>query len=334
MICGKRTKKLTPDGILELISSFDIFKYYMPDNSWKINQATNSPLRKDKNPSWLIGNKNGILHFNDFATGQRGDCFEFVKQLFHMSTINEVLHKIDQDFNLGISSGEIGDYKKIVNQYHQPEELGKRYCLIQVVTRKFTNSELKFWGEYHQSLEDLRANNIYSIKSLYLNKSKFALKDEELRFGYLYEGGWWKLYFPEREKKHKWLSNVPLVTVYGLNNLMSSKNAIITKSLKDYLVCKKVYENVAHVQNESIAAFSKETVEYINNNSKEVFLGFDSDVAGKAASFLITKAFGWKHINTPDRLLPQINDFAGWAKLEGLDVIREHFIKKGLINEY
>lgn len=327
MICGEKKKSLTPETVLSLISEFDIYKMYVPDLT--LNRAMLSPLRKENSPSFLISNTNGHLHFIDFATGEKGDSFTFVKLRYSLS-LDEALHKIDQDFSLGISSGGDCNYKRIISQYSQPEELGKRYSLIQVVTRKFTKEDLEYWGSYFQTIDDLRNNNIYSLKTVYLNKKKFPL-DDNLRFGYLYEGGWWKIYQPLSDRKRKWMGNVPLTMTYGMSNLDKNCNTLICKSLKDMLVCKKVYPNVMQVQNESLGSFSKETVEYINNNSKEVFLGFDADPPGKSSSLIITKTFGWKHINSPDRLLPATKDFSDWSKLEGLDVIREHFIKKGVM---
>lgn len=334
MITGVRKKELTPESVLNLISEFDIYRLYMPDKDWKINQATTSPFRVDHNPSFSISNRNGQLHHIDFAdSNYQGDCFEFVKQMFHITTLNDVLKKIDQDFGLGFySNSNPGEYKRIVKEYIQPEELGKRYSLIQVKTRKFTDTELLYWKDYYQDINDLRANNIYSIKELYLNRQRIMLEENELRFGYFYpELGCWKIYKPHSERKYKWISNVPLITTYGLNNLNKEYNTLIVDSLKDYLICRKVYNYVVQVQNESLASFSEETVNYIKQNSREVFYGGDSDSAGKQASYAITQAFGFIHINPPDRLLPQGKDWGEWCKLEGLEVIREHFIKKGLI---
>jgi hypothetical protein len=166
-----------------------------------------------------------------------------------------------------------------------------------------------------------------------LNKQLFSLKDNELRFGYFYDG-FWKIYFPNKEKRGKWLSNVPLNTTYGLKNLNNEHNSLICKSLKDYMVCKKIYPNVCHVQNESLAAFSNETVDFINKNSKDVFYGGDSDRPGKDASFAITRAFGFKHINPPDNLLPEIKDFADWSKEKGLQELENHFVKKRLFGNF
>ncbi len=160
-ITGKKRIKLTPDGVLDKISEYDIFRFYISDKSWKLNVPMLSPFRQENNPSFIIGNKHGRLSFIDFAdTSLRGDCFTFVKQLHNLSTMDDVLRLIDRDFSLGISSKPTGDYKKIVAEYKQPEELGKRYSLIQVVTRKFTNEELAYWNQYYQDVQDLRDNNV------------------------------------------------------------------------------------------------------------------------------------------------------------------------------
>jgi len=331
MIRGRKKVNLTPDSILEMISDYDIYKFYMPHQNWKINTVTYSPFRNEKNPSFIIGYRGGTLRFHDFADSTNsGNCFNFVMKMFHTS-LNDALLMIDRDFDLGIvNASSTKNYERIVSNYTQPTATSKREFFIQVKPRKFTHEELAYWNEYYQDIDDLRANNVYSIDTLYLNKQKFPLKDTELRFGYLYEGHW-KIYVPyTTNKRGKWLSNVPLATAKGLENLRPEKNTLICKSLKDYMVCRKVYPHVCHIQNESTAALSNEVVEFIKNNSKEVFYGGDSDVPGKKASFAITESFGFRHINPPDDLLPEVKDFADWAKLEGLEVIRLHFRKKGL----
>jgi len=152
MIKGKRREQLTPETILSKISEYDIFKWYMP-NPWKMNNVTYSPFRSENNPSFIIGNKYGNLSFIDFAdTSKRGNCFVFVKLLFNLSSIDDVLRLIDRDFGLGISTKNIEDVKRVVPEYKQPESLGKRYSLIQVVTRKFTNEELEYWNQLMKNL--------------------------------------------------------------------------------------------------------------------------------------------------------------------------------------
>lgn len=333
MIQGKRKLQLTPECILEKISDYDIFRFYMPDKSWKLNQATFSPFRKENNPSFLIGNRKGYISFIDFAdTNLRGDCFTFVKLLFGFGKLDDALRLIDKDFGLGILSGtDTQEYKKIVAEYKQPE-INKRTSLIQVVTRKFTNEELSYWNQYHQSLDDLRANNVYAIKKLYLNKQLFYIKDTELRFGYLYDGHW-KIYRPFADKKSKWVpNNVPITAMDGKENIINCKVAFINKSKKDYMVMKKVFPCSCAVQNEGMGCFSPENVEYLKANSDVQILSFDSDVTGVQNSQQITKLFDFGYANVPRKYLKEgIKDWADLAKAHGLKTIEDYLTEKKLI---
>ena len=334
MITGERKVRLTPQAILQKISEYDIFRFYMPDKTWKINQATLSPFRSENNPSFVIGNKRGFLSFIDFAdTSKRGDCFTFVKMLYSLSTMDDVLRMIDRDFGLGfLPNTRTGEYKQITKEYKQPDDVGKRYSLIQVVTRKFTNEELEYWNQYHQNIDDLRANNVYAIKKLYLNKQLFPLKDTELRFGYFYDGHW-KIYRPFADKKSKWLpNNVPITAMDGKENIVNCDIAFINKSKKDYMVMKKVFPCSCAVQNEGLGCFSDENVEYLKANSDRQILSFDSDETGVHNSKQITELFDFEYMNVPRRYLSEkIKDWADLAKAHGYEPIESYLKQKGLL---
>jgi hypothetical protein len=334
MITGKKKTKLTMQSVLDKITEYDIFRWYMPDKSWKLNRVTYSPYRNESNPSFIIGNKNGNLSFIDFAdTSRRGDCFEFVKTLHNLSSMDDVLKLIDRDFHLGIASGVVTEeYKKIVSAYKQPEDLGKRYSLIQVITRKFNNDELAYWNSYHQSLQDLRDNNVYAVKKVFLNKSLFAIKDNELTFGYFYDGHW-KIYRPFADKKVKWVpNNVPITAMDGKLDITNCDVAFINKSKKDYMVMKKLFPCSCAVQNEGIGCFSEENIEYLRANSKKQILSFDSDVTGVANSQQITKVFGFGYLNVPKKYLTEgIKDWADLAKIHGMEVIENYLKQKKLL---
>lgn len=334
MIKGERKVKLTPQAVLQKISEYDIFRMYMPEKDWKINQATFSPFRQENNPSFVIGNRKGFLSFIDFAdTNKRGDCFTFVKMLHNLSNMDDVLRMIDRDFGLGfLPQTATGDYKVITKLYKQPEDVGKRYSIIQAVTRKFTNEELEYWNQYHQSLDDLRANNVYAIKKLYLNKQLFPLKDTELRFGYLYDGHW-KIYRPFADKKNKWVpNNVPITMMDGKEDISNCRIAFINKSKKDYMVMKKIFPCSCAVQNEGIACFSDENVEYLKANSDRQILSFDSDETGVHNSKQITELFDFEYINVPRRYLSEgIKDWADLVKTYGYYPVENYLRQKGLL---
>lgn len=334
MITGERKVRLTPQAVLQKISEYDIFRFYMPEKGWKINQATFSPFRQENNPSFVIGNKKGFLSFIDFAdTSKRGDCFTFVKMLHNLSSMDDVLRMVDRDFGLGfLPNTATGDYKIITKEYKQPEDIGKRYSIIQVITRKFTQEELSYWNDYHQSLDDLRANNVYAIKKLYFNKQLFPLKDTELRFGYLYDGHW-KIYRPFADKKNKWVpNNVPITMMDGKENIVNCKVAFINKSKKDYMVMKKVFPCSCAVQNEGLGCFSDENVEYLKANSDRQILSFDSDETGVHNSKQITELFGFDYTNVPRKYLSEgIKDWADLVKTYGYYPVENYLRQKQLL---
>lgn len=333
MIQGKKRVKLTPDSILEKISEYDIYKMYMPHQNWKINVVTYSPFRNEKNPSFIIGYRGGALRFVDFGDSSRkGGCFNFVMMLFNVS-LNDALLMIDRDFDLGIVSGSsTKNYERIVSDYAQPTATSKREYFIQVKTRKFTHEELAYWNGYYQDIDDLRANNVYSIDTVYLNKQKFPMKDSELRFGYLYEGHW-KIYRPFADKKNKWMpNNVPITMMDGLDDITDCDVAFINKSKKDYMVMKKVFPCCCAVQNEGMGCFSEENVEFIKENSERQILSFDSDETGVKNSKLISDKFGFDYCNVPRIYLDEgIKDWADLARIHGLKTIEKYLTQKELI---
>jgi hypothetical protein len=54
MIKGKKYVRISAELILSKISEYDIFRFYMPNNGWKLGQATYSPFRDEKNPLTLV----------------------------------------------------------------------------------------------------------------------------------------------------------------------------------------------------------------------------------------------------------------------------------------
>jgi len=332
-IQGKKRINLTPDSILNKISEYDIYKFYMPHQNWKINVVTYSPFRNEKNPSFIIGYRAGSLKYCDFGdSSKKGGCFDFVMMLFNIS-LREAMLMIDRDFDLGIvNASSTKNYERIVSDYAQPTATSKREFFIQVKTRKFTNEELAYWNMYYQDIDDLRANNVYSIDTVYLNKQKFPIKDSELRFGYLYEGHW-KIYRPYADKKNKWMpNNVPITMMDGLDDITNCDVAFINKSKKDYMVMKKIYPCCCAVQNEGMGCFSEENIEYLKENSDRQILSFDSDETGVKNSQLITDKFGFEYCNVPKLYLGEgIKDWADLARIHGLKTIEKYLIERELL---
>jgi len=333
MIKGKKKVALTQENILKIISEYDIFKMYMPGN-WQVNQLTHSPFREDKDPSFLISNRYGSLGYIDYGrTEYRGDCVHFVRQLFSLPSLDATLKKIDQDFGLGLSSGNpTGKYQQIIKDYKQPESIGKRYAKIQVQPKKFTKMDLDYWNLFYQDVSDLKRENIYSVAKIFLNKKRFSFDETQPCFGYFYEGDW-KIYRPFESKKRKWLpNNVPITAMDGKDCIKDADIAFINKSKKDYMVIRKLLSTTCAVQNEGIACFSPENVKFLRDNSKRQILSFDSDAVGVKSSLQITDMFGFDYCNVPKKYLAEgINDWAGLAQKYDLNIIEKYLIDKQIL---
>ena len=108
--------------------------------------------------------------------------------------------------------------------------------------------------------------------------------------------------------------------------------------MKDALCLKKLGVCSIATQSENAKIFDYDEtdekdinlVEKLESFSKEIVINFGSDEQGKKQSRIITEKTGWRHYNTPDRLLPDINDVAEWMKNDEKALI-EHLKLKNIL---
>lgn len=324
---GKLKQILNKDNILSKISPYDIYRYYL-GHDFTSGYKYPSPFRAEKDGSFSVKMMDdGHLVHKDFGGENKGDCFSFVQQLYPGLSFFDVLKKIDRDMKLGIG-GEEG-YKEITRGYRKDIKKPREKIIIPTI-RSFTQEDLDYWKDYCFEERDLERDEIFAASSYKIGKIKVNA-GSDLMFAYRF-GQYWKIYKPF-DPEFKWISNVPLTWAYGLENLKVGEKAIIAKSRKDMGVLRKIYPYVCGVQNESLEAFSEETINHIKENSSEAYYGGDSDVPGKKASYAITEAYGFKHLNVPDKYLKKgIKDFADWVKYDGHLRRIETFLKnKGIL---
>lgn len=299
MKIAKKPRFITKEEIMKKISEYDIYRYYFGE--FQVNKKYLNRLRGDKShPSFSISTKHGDgLYHVDFASDYwRGNCFNLVQQIFRCD-YQTALRQIDKDFGLGLS--DPSTYKEVSPIIWEPPKVIKerKSTIIQVKTRGFYSEELEYWNGYSIDLQDLRGNDevsVHAIDTLYLNGEKIHVKND-LVFGYLFHQKYWKIYRPF-SKSQKWMTNCPLTEMYGLSNIQDCDKSIITKSVKDYLVCKKFLTDcTCGVQNESTIAISDENIEYIIENSKERYVIFDNEEVGvESCKFYNDKGFGYWNV--------------------------------------
>jgi DNA primase len=98
------------------------------------------------------------------------------------------------------------------------------------------------------------------------------------------------------------------------------------------MVMKKIFPCSCAVQNEGIACFSQENVDYLKANSKEQILSFDSDVTGVKNSQQITQLFNFDYCNVPNHLIKEgIKDWSDWVKVYGYEPLINYLKTKEIL---
>ena len=319
--------------IFEKVSQEQIFRYYYP-YKFTLNQRCLSCFQKENNPSMIIGTKSnsGDIVFKCFNSPEKGDCINFVMQMFNLDYLDALL-KIAEDFGLKESSNT--KYEQIIKELPKTTVIKQKKAPdIVVSTRPFNSNELNYWNDYYQDISDLKRENIYVPKKIWINKNPIDLKASELTFCYYYpENDKWKIYKPNASKEKKWFTNQAFDHVEDIEKVKNCPKVLISKSKKDKLVLSKAlnFSCLVTTQAEDITCFNQNSITILNT-CKEVYTVYDNDLKGKTASWALTNNFGWKHCNVPDELLKNgVSDFADWAKITNLKTIEDYFKLKNII---
>lgn len=332
MTLAMKIPEITLDLIYSKISDYDIYRYMIGD--FKIGEAVCNRYRKDRDPSFVVyvGQSGHLFHLDYGDDRFRGGIFDLVMQVYPGLTLDGALRKVASDF--GITDAQSEEYKKITSQYVKPTIDMKKHALIQVSVKKWEKVELEYWNSYGITQEQLRAEDVYSVKTWCLNRKIQYIGPGELCFAYRFDSGF-KIYYPTRTKESggKWFSNICTSTIENLQALENADKVLIVKSRKDRLSLQNILPNYAiiSVQNESTACFNEGFTGTLQG--KDVIISYDADGPGVKSCKTICDKYGYRYVNTPRHLLKEgIKDWADWRKARGNDdEIIEFLNKKGLI---
>lgn len=297
-IQSKKDSALTLENLLKRVSEYDIYAHYMGE--FKLGNVYNSPIRKDKNPSFsvFVSRKSGKLLYRDFATGDSGDVINFVSAITGVTNFNDILIRISEDLQLKTKK-----YAKRTMNYTSEKNTN-----IGVVRQVFTEKDKKYWKQYNISMATLNKYNVSSIKYYLCNgEVKGIYSEDNPMFAYkVYDK--FKIYRPLANKYAKWRTNLSDADIQGYEQLPKTGDLlIITKSLKDVMV---LYE----MGISAIAASSESTfipdiaLEALSKRFKTILVCYDRDVPGVQSvrkikrktglnSFLVHKKFKAKDIS-------------------------------------
>ena len=261
---------ITLEYILSKVTEYDIYAHYL--GQFKVGMIYQSPFRKDKNPSFGIfySKRTKQLLFKDHGTGECGNVIKFVQLYTGKTNYNDILQDIVAKLN--ITPETRLDSSK---QYIPSTE-----TIIGVVRQEFTDTDIKYWGQFNISTKTLKKFNVNSIKYYLCNGVvKGIYKPENPMYAYKVYNNF-KVYRPLGDKYTKWRNNLTEYDVQGYEQLpKKGEICIITKSLKD-VMC--LYEmGIPAVSPSSESTWLPDTVlEDILKRFKRVLICFDRDGPG------------------------------------------------------
>ena len=311
MIKGNKKQEFLKieDILFATNGGYDIFQYYLG----KVEKQMSRPWGKtEKKMSWGVFPRGGVWFWKDQATEEGGSAIQFVEKYFGL-TMQEAKDKICWDF--GLKTGKEVNANPVKITWEKPEVVDKEYIPISFTTRPFSKREHEFWNLAEVTEEHCNKYNCFAVKDLAINrKKKWIGKDEIVFVFWCPEEDGAKIYFPEREKDQKFRNNVSYHHLWNYGKLENCDNLIVQKSVKDMIVTAVLTECVTATQAEAVKIFDTNTVEAINKISKTPWIWYGSDWDGVKKCKEITDTNGWKYINTPKALLPEVNDVYSFVR--------------------
>lgn len=297
--------ELTKENILRRIQPEYIFSYYIP--GLVINKRISSPLRKDRNPSFIVGNKFGKIGYKDFSTGESGNCFDFVQVKFNC-TFLEALKIINRDLGIGLSD-ENGNLQSSVpvRREYEVREYESSERSIKIKSRKWSSADKAFWSSFGISRKTLELYEVKPLEFYWLDDYCFKVKG--LAYSYRFDTGIYKIYQPHNE--FKWMYNGSGDIIQGLKQLEFKSNYIvITKSLKDVMLLRELGIESIAPQAESVV-LKEPIMNVLYDYYDTVYTLSDYDNAGIHFAWMMRRLYNTKPLFLTDKVWNRGNGLKG-----------------------
>ena len=273
---------LTKSNILNFISEKDIILRYLPAN-FEFNTLFSSPFRKDSHPSFHIKlYNNNTVSFKDFKTGEKGNPFDFVSELYGIN-FKDTLLKIASDFNILNNFIYTDDnkvkVKKVAKYENVTKILNASYNHIEIIPKAWEREEVEYWSNININVDVAhKIGKIIPISGYYLNGTYYSTPDLSFAYCEKKDGVWtYKIYRPFNTFR-KWVNNNDYSVIELWDSLPPTGDVVcITSSRKDALC---IY-NITGIptiapQGESVR-IKPNVFKELTTRFKKVYLLFDND---------------------------------------------------------
>lgn len=289
------------EEILNRVTEADILAYYLGVS--EVPCVINSPLRKDKNPSFGLYSTDGKrIFYTDLSTRDRGGLFDLLGNMWNCSYI-EVLDRVNKDIPKFKTSSCIRSYTPCsivpTNNYNKTTDL---QCKI----REWRKYDIEYWNSYGVPLNWLKYAEVYPISHKIVIKDghRYAFGADKYAYAYVEhkEGKvTLKIYQPlVKDKRRKWSNKHDMSVISLWTKVPSYGDKIcICSSLKDAL-CLWANTGIPSlaIQGEGYN-MSNTAVSELKRRYKEIFILFDNDEAGLIDGEKLSASTGFTNIVLP-----------------------------------
>ena len=273
-------------------------------NIKRIPCVINSPLRRDKHPSFALYTPNGTdVNYKDFSTGESGGIYKLLSLLWHCK-IPDVRIKIYHDFkcdnthDIVVRLPSQNNNKNIVMSVNEKSEL---QCKI----RDWEDYDIEYWNSYGVDIKWLKYCEVYPISHKIIKRGnristfradKYAYTFVERKEGRVTH----KFYQPFNTNGYKW-QNSHDKSVLGLWSKMppSGDKVCICSSVKDAL-CLMSNLNIPCIclQGEGYP-ISDTAIRELRNRFKFVLVCLDNDDTGIRDARKLQEETGFINVEIP-----------------------------------
>ena len=262
------TPIITTEEILSKISQEQLWEYYL-GMPVEIGKLFLSPLREEDSPSAnLFYAANGTLLLKDFGY-KTMNIWQYIQYIYNIS-FGEALLKVSSDLVLDKTSKL--DPKPVNKTPKRRDRIA-----IDIRLKRWNDETLKFWNEFHVTLDTLKAFKVVPIDRLWVSGEYIPVKQPA--YSYEFSKGYRKIYMPYSERL-RFISNVPGYMYSGYEQLPWVDDLlIITKSHKDVMVWRELGYYAISPQGEG-HKIDTEFLFMLKNRFKKIVLNYDNDKAG------------------------------------------------------
>jgi hypothetical protein len=298
---------ISKNAILAKVNQKEILDYYLkpyhqhPDLRAGMNISNPFNPEKQETPSFNIYvSTNGNWRYNDFATGDKGDCFDLVMKLNNLS-FNETLQRINEDMGLNLEFSKSPNFepvKSIITRVIKGED-------YEVCIGEQKADAYKYYRQYYISMEVCIKYDVFPIVS-YSAKSKTGKRytisshTDSPIFAYINEG-WVKIYRPKAVKGYKFIyyGKKDKKFIFGMTQLPESGEYVIVTAGEKDVMALYAHGYPAISLNSETARCDNALAEELSKRFKNIIVLYDNDETGVKNAERLRLDFGFPVITLP-----------------------------------